>query len=144
MISSTEQMTLRRATLDSMIEDIVQEKMLQLEPGERLWKLFCFQPLSGRETHLEHRIYSKCKIDGNLALVTFAVHTPRPSVRARSALARVGELTPITLMHIIETIRSRTQTTPEEYFEVDLSDIATLGEQLAVLDAKPSAPEGER
>ncbi|MCX6030643.1 MAG: hypothetical protein NT169_15270 [Chloroflexi bacterium] len=102
--------------------------LLQLAPGERLWKLYIFCPAAGRATRLEHRIYTKRKADGRLALVTFAVHTPGEGRTVRSAIARVPDLAVSDLDRIIAAIRHRVQAVECE--ELDLSNMTTLEEQL--------------
>jgi hypothetical protein len=118
-----------------VLSDLSQRDLLQLAPGERLWKLFCFCPAQEQATALQHRIYTKLKADGHLALVTFAIHTPVKGRSARSGIARVPDLSTSALEHIIETIRRETQARPNEYHEMDLSDLATLKEQIECLKA---------
>ena len=60
---------------EEILDDLNVHNLLSLGPGERLWKLYCFRTV-GHATGLRHRIYTKQKADGRLALVTFAVHNP--------------------------------------------------------------------
>jgi hypothetical protein len=110
--------------------DLLDENLLHIEPGERLWKLYCFWAAEGRATQLRHRIYTKLKVDGRLALVTFAVHTPVAGRLARSNIVRVPDLPVEALDRIISAIMAQTHTPSEEIDELDLSEIATLEEQL--------------
>ena len=114
----------------NLFADLVTDDLLTLGPGERLWKLYCFRPTAGNATGLEHRIYTKIKPDGRLALVTFAVHTPVEGCAVRSALARVPDLSADHLDHLITAIRSQTGATADDYDELDLSGLPTLEEQL--------------
>lgn len=116
-----------------VMQDLADERLLELKKGERLWKIYLFKPASGRATRLEHRIYTKLKGDGRLALATFAVHTPQAGLLVRSGIARVPDLLPEHLDRIIESIRVQTHTGPEEYQEIDLSGMGSLDEQLAYL-----------
>ena len=50
------------ALVQAVLADISASGPVQLEPDERLWKVYIFRPASGRATHLEHRIYSKLKL----------------------------------------------------------------------------------
>ena len=109
--------------------DLLGDNLLHIEPGERLWKLYCFWSAEGRTTQLRHRIYTKLKTDGRLALVTFAVHTPVASRSVRSNIVRVPDLPVQALDRIIAAIIAQTHTPPEEIDELDLSEIATLEEQ---------------
>ncbi len=103
--------------------------LLHLAPNERLWKLYVFRPAAGRATRLEHRIYTKRKADGRLALVTFAVHTPTKGHPVRSAIARVADLGVGDLDQIIAAIRGHVQAV--ECAELDLSGVEAVAEQLA-------------
>ena len=110
--------------------DLVDENLLRLEPNERLWKLYCFWSAEGRTTQLRHRIYTKVKRDGRLALVTFAVHTPVAGRSVRSNIVRVPDLPIEALDRIIGAIVAQTRSGPDEIDEFDLSSMTTLEEQL--------------
>ncbi len=120
---------------DEIIMDLRDEDLLALTPGERLWKLYCFRaPTSA--TELRHRIYTKRKADGRLALVTFAAHNPpgsdddggasSPRV-VRSALARVPDLSPADLDRLIGAMLDRSG--GEACEEIDLSGFELIDEQ---------------
>jgi hypothetical protein len=113
--------------------DLLGDNLLHIEPGERLWKLYCFWSAEGRATQLRHRIYTKLKTDGHLALVTFAVHTPVEGRSVRSNIVRVPDLPPQALDRIISAITAQTHTPSEEIDELDLSEITTLEEQFRQL-----------
>ena len=116
--------------------DVIEAGLLRLEPDERLWKLWVFRPAAGRATRLEHRIYSKRKPDGNLAMITFAVHAPTSEQAAASNIARVPEIAPQDLERIIASMRQQTQDDGDDFEEIDLSGMATLDEQLAYLRSR--------
>ena len=113
--------------------DLLGDNLLHIEPGERLWKLYCFWAAEGRSTQLRHRIYTKLKTDGRLALVTFAVHTPIAGRSVRSNIVRVPDLPVEALDRIIAAITAQTHTPSEEIDELDLSEITTLEEQFRQL-----------
>jgi len=113
--------------------DLLGDNLLHIEPGERLWKLYCFWSAEGRATQLRHRIYTKLKTDGRLALVTFAVHTPVAGRSVRSNIVRVPDLPAEALDRIISAITAQTHTPSEEIDELDLSAIDSLEEQLRQL-----------
>jgi hypothetical protein len=129
--SSSVKATHADAEEPEVVRDLLVERLLPLEEGDRLWKLYIFSPAGGRATHLQHRIYSKVKPDGHLAIVTFAVHSPVEGQAARSAIARVPDLKADALEHIIETIRRETQVGPDEDLEIDVSHLKSVSEQLA-------------
>lgn len=117
--------------------DLIEDDLLELGPGERLWKLYCFKD-SSHPTALRHRIYTKAKPDGRLAMLTFAVHNPvrgnsesEEAPAVRSALARVPDLSPDDLDRLIDAMRSQAASVACE--ELDLSAHNRLDEQLAWL-----------
>jgi hypothetical protein len=118
-----------------VVSDLSEGDLLRLAPGERLWKLYCFCPAQSRATALQHRIYTKLKADRHLALVTFAIHTPIEGHSVRSGIMRVPDLGMDALQRIVEAIRRETNATPDEYGEMDLSNLATLDEQIEQLKA---------
>ncbi|MCU0501736.1 MAG: hypothetical protein MUC51_08200 [Anaerolineae bacterium] len=109
--------------------DLFADNLLHLKPGERLWKLYCFWAAESRATQLRHRIYTKLKTDGRLALVTFAIHTPIEGRPVRSNIVRVPDLPAQALDRIISAIIAQTKTPSEEIDELDLSAIPTLEAQ---------------
>jgi hypothetical protein len=122
---------------DEILSDLAERDLLELQPGERLWKLYCFRD-AGHPTGLRHRIYTKKKADGRLALLTFAVHNP-PALGAgvseappvRSALARVPDLSQDDLDRLIAALRAQAGSNSCE--EMDLSGHSELADQLARL-----------
>ncbi len=126
--------------------------LLDMQPGERLWKLYCFRAV-GHATDLRHRIYSKRKADGRLALVTFAVHNPvrvqqgengsasTDRLSVRSSIARVPDLSPEDLERIIATVQRETQATANNCEEVDLTIFDTLQQQIAWLEGGSDVPQ---
>jgi len=127
-----------------ILSDLINQDLLGLQQGERLWKLYCFHE-TGNPTGLRHRIYTKEKTDGRLALITFAVHNPQlesgdegvecPAVR--SALARVADLSQGDLDRLIRAMRN--QADSDAYEEIDLSAHADLNAQLVWLRSQASS-----
>jgi hypothetical protein len=120
-----------------VLADLVGDDLLRLEPGERLWKLYCFRSTLGQATDLRHRIYTKLKPNGRLGLVTFATHTPASGHVVRSNIARVPDLPVGALDQIIGAILREARAAAHGYEEVDLSSTMTLAEQLARLAGEP-------
>ena len=123
-----------------IVADLVEHDLLQLQPGERLWKLYCFQD-AGHPTGLRHRIYTKQKADGRLELLTFAVHNPRrddgtaeDTPPVRSSLARVPDLSAADLDRLIGAMQS--QAGGDTCDEVDLSRHGELTDQLRWLNVQ--------
>jgi hypothetical protein len=118
-----------------VVADLLADDLLQLQAGERLWKLYCFRSAAGQSTQLRHRIYTKVKADGRLALVTFAVHTPAGGQAVRSNIARVPDLPADALDRIIQAVLAQTQAAADTYEALDLSALPTLTAQLDALGA---------
>jgi hypothetical protein len=123
-----------RSGADEIVHNLREEDLLELGPGERLWKLYCFRA-PGHATELRHRIYTKRKADGRLAMVTFAAHNPSNADdngdesgprAARSALARVPDLSPADLDRLIAAMRTQSGQACEE---IDLSDMTSIEQQ---------------
>jgi hypothetical protein len=124
---------------NEIIRDLRDEDLLELAAGERLWKLYCFRA-PGHATELRHRIYTKRKADGRLALITFAAHNP-PATEdngeeigpraVRSALARVPDLGIADLDRLIAAMLA--QSGSEACEETDLSHLQSLAAQWAWL-----------
>ena len=51
---------------EEIFSDLQEDNLLELNDGERLWKLYCFRG-TGHANDLRHRIYTKRKVDGRLA-----------------------------------------------------------------------------
>ncbi len=122
-----------RDHVPSIVQDLTVDNLLPLAEGERYWKLYVFRPGSGSATGLEHRIYTKIKPSGSLAMVTFAAHTPPGGGQVRSGIAHVPDLSPAALERIIEAIRRETQAGARDYVEIDLSHLAGVEDQLGYL-----------
>jgi hypothetical protein len=118
-----------------VLSDLLDEDLLQLQKDERLWKLYCFRSAEGQRTQLRHRIYTKIKPNGHLALVTFAVHTPVAGRSVRSNIARVPDLPVEMLDRIIQAILAQARIAPDDFELLDLSGFATLAEQWDALTA---------
>ncbi len=133
-------------SIEEILHDLVVDDLLRLEPGDRLWKLYCFRA-AGHATDLRHRVYTKRRPDGRLALVTFAAHNPAPangprngsggptagSRRVRSGVARVPDLGANDLTQLISAIKRQVDATAQTCEELDLSSMPSLEAQLAWL-----------
>lgn len=118
-----------------MIADLLADDLLQIRDGERLWKLYCFRSVAGQRAQLRHRIYTKVKADGRLALVTFAVHTPAAGRVVRSNIVRVPDLPVDALDRIIQAILAQTRMAADAFEAVDLSALPSLAAQWDALGA---------
>jgi len=108
------------------------DAILAIEKGERFYKLFFFRPLLGRHKHFEYRIFVKEKADGNLAMASynFKIENGQP---VKSDVLSAPDVPKDALMGIIQGVMRSTNTSPEEFEEVDLSRFATVDEQIEFL-----------
>lgn len=131
------------ASIEEVLNDLVEDDLLRLEAGERLWKLYCFRA-AGHTTDLRHRVYTKRKPDSRLALVTFAAHNPAPANASnngsaaggrtvRSGIAHVPDLGADDLARLIGAIKRQVDAAAQACEEIDLSGIPSLDAQIAWL-----------
>ena len=108
------------------------DAVLSIEKGERFYKLFFFRPLGGRHIHFEYRIFVKEKADGNLAMASynFKIENGQP---VKGNVLSAPDVPKDALMGIIQGVMRSTNTSPEEFEEVDLSHFATVDQQIEFL-----------
>jgi hypothetical protein len=108
------------------------DAVLSIEKGERFYKLFFFRPLAGRHIHFEYRIFVKEKADGNLAMASynFKIENGQPQ---KGTVLSAPDVPKDALMDIIRGVMRSTNTSPEEFEEIDLSRFATVDEQIEFL-----------
>ena len=110
--------------------DLVGGSLLQLEAGERLWKLYFLRPASGRDDRVEHRIYTKEQRDGLIGLVSYNFRMPPNSRPVKANLAYAKDIPKDTLNQIIWNVVRQSKIGPEEFEIIDLSQIDTFEEQV--------------
>lgn len=108
------------------------DAVLSIEKGERFYKLFFFRPLLGRHKRFEYRIFVKEKADGNLAMASynFKIENGQP---VKGDVLSAPDVPKAALMGIIQGVMRRTNTSPEEFEEIDLSRFVTVDEQIEFL-----------
>ncbi|MCD6289225.1 MAG: hypothetical protein J7M34_01885 [Anaerolineae bacterium] len=106
------------------------DALLHLEEGERLYRLYFFRPAWGRSLQFEHRVLAKQRTDGKLSIISYTISVSSEGKIERSNILRVPEIPPETLEQIIDAILIQTNTSPEEFEEVDLTPFDTLEEQM--------------
>ena len=127
----------------SVVPDLVDDSMLRLEAGERLWKLYFLRPASGRDDRVEHRIYTKEQHDGLIGLVSYNFRLPPGGQPARTNLAYAKDIPKDTLNQIIWNVVRQSQIGPEEFEIVDLSKFKTFEEQINHMRTLPQADGDE-
>jgi hypothetical protein len=106
--------------------------LIRVKKGERLYKFFYFRPLAGRHYHFEYRILTKEKINGMLEMVSYNFKIEN-GVPQKSSITKVPEISKEQLEEIIQNVRMKTSTGPDEFEELDLSGFSTIDEQIEFL-----------
>ncbi|MBW2193865.1 MAG: hypothetical protein JRF27_08780 [Deltaproteobacteria bacterium] len=106
--------------------------LIRIKKGERLYKFYYFRPMAGRHYHFEYRILSKEKTNGMLEMVSynFKIENGTPQ---KSAVTKVPEISKEQLDEIVQNVMRKTNTSPDEFEELDLSGLSTIDEQLEYL-----------
>ncbi|MDJ0817605.1 MAG: hypothetical protein QNJ58_15450 [Desulfobacterales bacterium] len=105
---------------------------MRIKKGERLYKFYYFRPKAGRQFNFEYRILSKEKKNGMLEMVSynFKIENGQPQ---KKSITRVPEISKEQLDQIVQNMVRNTNTGPDEFEELDLSEYATIDEQLEFL-----------
>ena len=106
--------------------------LLRIGQGERLYKFYYFRPIAGRREHFEYRILSKEKTNGMLEMVSYNFKIVS-DVPQKSSITRVPEISKEQLEPIVQNVVRKTNTSPDEFEELDLSRFATIDAQLEFL-----------
>jgi len=106
--------------------------LIRIKKGERLYKFYYFRPLAGRHYHFEYRILTKEKIDAMLEMVSynFKIENGAPQ---KSSITRVPKISKEQLEDIVQNVMRKTNTSPDEFEELDLSGFSTIDEQIEFL-----------
>ena len=106
--------------------------LLRIGKGERLYKFYYFRPVAGRREHFEYRILTKEKTNGMFEMVSYNFKIVS-SVPQKSSVTRVPEISKSQLEDIVKNVRRKTNTSPEEFEELDISGFSTINEQIEFL-----------
>ncbi len=106
--------------------------LLRIGQGERLYKFYYFRPIAGRREHFEYRILSKEKTNGMLEMVSynFKIVSGAPQ---KSSITRVPDISKQQLEAIVQNVMRKTNTSPDEFEELDLSEFSTIDKQIEFL-----------
>ena len=88
--------------------------------------------MAGRSEHFEYRILTKEKTNEMLEMVSYNFKIVKRVPQKRS-ITRVPEISKDQLAAIIENVVRKTNTGPDEFEELDLSNFSTIHEQLEFL-----------
>ncbi|MGB2930085.1 MAG: hypothetical protein WBB70_14370 [Desulfobacterales bacterium] len=106
--------------------------LIRIKQGERLYKFYYFRPIAGRHYHFEYRILTKEKINGILEMVSYNFKIEN-GVPQKSSVTRVPKISKEQLEEIVQNVRIKTNTGPDEFEELDLSGFSTIDEQIEFL-----------
>ena len=106
--------------------------LIRIEKGERLYKFYYFRPMAGRSEHFEYRILTKEKANGMLEMVSYNFKIAN-GVPQKSSVTRVPKVSRDQLEDIVQNVARKTNTGPDEFEELDLSEFSTIDEQIEFL-----------
>ena len=106
--------------------------LIRIKKGERLYKFYYFRPMAGRHYHFEYRILTKEKINGMLEIVSYNFKIEN-GVPKKSSITRVPKISKEQLEETVQNVMRKTNTSPDEFEELDLSRFATIDEQIEFL-----------
>ena len=112
--------------------------LMRINKGEKIYKLFFFRPIAGRQNHFEYRIMTKEKTNGMLEMVSYNFKIV-DGIPQKSSIMRAPEIPKDSLDEIVQGMVRTTNTSPEEFEELDLSQFETLEEQIEFLKKKNRA-----
>ena len=112
--------------------------LMRLKKGERLYKFYYFRPVAGRHYHFEYRILTKEKINGMLEMVSYNFKIEN-GVPQKSSVTRVPKISKEQLEEIVQNVMRKTNTSPDEFEELDLSMFSTIDEQIEFLKRQDRA-----
>ena len=106
--------------------------LMRLKKGERLYKFYYFRPVAGRHYHFEYRILTKETINGMLEMVSynFKIENGAPK---KTSITRVPKISKEQLEEIVQNVMRKTNTSSDEFEELDLSRFSTIDEQIEFL-----------
>ncbi len=106
--------------------------LIRVKQGERLYKFYYFRPMAGRHYHFEYRILTKEKINGMLEMVSYNFKIEN-GVSRKSSITRVPKISKEQLDQIVQNVMRKTNTSPDDFEELDLSGFSSIDEQIEFL-----------
>lgn len=128
----------RKSTRTKKIDPGQDHFLIRIKKGERLYKFYYFRPMAGRHYHFEYRILTKEKIDGMLEMVSYNFKIEN-GVPQKSSITRVPKISKEQLDEIVKNVMRKTNTSPDEFEELDLSGFSTIDEQIEFLKRQDRA-----
>ncbi|MFH2218563.1 MAG: hypothetical protein ABII68_02740 [Pseudomonadota bacterium] len=112
--------------------------LIRIKQGERLYKFYYFRPLAGRHYHFEYRILTKEKIDAMLEMVSYNFKIEN-GVPQKGSITRVPKISKEQLEEIVQNVMRKTNTSHDEFEELDLTGFSTIDEQIEFLKRQDRA-----
>ncbi len=106
--------------------------LIKIDKGERLYRFYYFRPVAGRREHFEYRILTKEKTNGMLEMISYNFKVVN-GVPQKSSITKVPEVSKDQLEDIVQNVIRKTNTSPDEFEELNLSEFSTIDEQLEFL-----------
>jgi hypothetical protein len=106
--------------------------LMRIKQGERLYKFYYFRPIAGCHYHFEYRILTKEKIDAMLEMVSYNFKIEN-GVPQKGSITRVPKISKEQLEEIVQNVMRKTNTSPDEFEELDLTGFSTIDEQIEFL-----------
>jgi len=94
--------------------------------------------MAGRHYHFEYRILSKEKTNGMLEMVSYNFKIEN-DVSQKSSITRVPEISKEQLDQIVQNVMRQTNTSLDEFEELNLSGFSTIDEQIEFLKRQDRA-----
>ena len=106
--------------------------LIRIKKGERLYKFYYFRPVAGCHYHFEYRILTNEKTNGMIEMVSYNFKIEN-GVRQKNSITRVPKISKEQLEEIVQNVTRKTNTSPDEFEELDLSRFSTIDEQIEFL-----------
>jgi hypothetical protein len=106
--------------------------LIRIKKGERLYKFYYFRLVAGRHYHFEYRILTKEKINGMIEMVSYNFKIEN-GVPQKGSITRVPKISKEQLEEIVQNVMRKTNTSLDEFEELDLSGFSTVDEQIEFL-----------
>lgn len=112
--------------------------LMRINKGERMYKIYIFRPFAGRENNFEYRILTKEKANGMLEMVSYNFKII-DGIPQKSSIMKSPEIPKDNMDEMIQNMMISTNTSQEEFEEIDLSNFKTIEEQIDFLQKKNKA-----
>ena len=112
--------------------------LMRINKGERMYKIYIFRPFAGRENNFEYRILTKEKTNGMLEMVSYNFKII-DGIPKKSSIMKSPEIPKDNMDEMIQNMMISTNTSQEEFEEINLSNFKTLEEQIDFLQKKNKA-----